>query len=146
MKKSEKSMRTATGELYLAAYGFSFRIGLTLLALAASVVVVATALTDNESPGAEPLFSMAAMLFAVLALGLVATLWRNRVSFRKDELVITSMRGTVKKSYYDLVQVDRTADALELHFKDGSKARINRHMANLTIIAALLSRKSNMQC
>jgi hypothetical protein len=56
------------------------------------------------------------------------------------------VRGPLRgewKAYSDLVAVVRETDSIDLKFRDGAKASINCHMADLAAVRALVAARSS---
>jgi hypothetical protein len=130
-------------DILVAAYGRRFRLAWSVMFGMATAVVVGAAVADESTASSpEPMFMIAAVIFFLLAGGLLLTIWRSRISFKDDGMLISRPWSTIWKTYDDLIGVGRTADRVDLRFGDGSKVSINRHMANISLVYSLLTAKA----
>lgn len=129
-------------DLYIASYGLRFKLALSALVGIATVVVVAAALGDASPSDSEFMFTIAAIVFSLLVGGLLLTIWRTRVTFKETGLLIVSPFRKSWELYGNLTAIGRTAERVDLKFADGSKASLNRHMADLTKVTSILRVKA----
>jgi hypothetical protein len=129
--------------ILIAAYGRWFRLVWSAMVGMATALIIVTAVADESAPSsAEPMFTIAATVYFLLAGGFLLTIWRSRVSFKDEGMLISRPWNTIWKAYDDLAAVSQTADRVDLRFRDGSKASINRHMADLSQVQSLLALKA----
>lgn len=130
-------------DILVASYGIRFRLIWSVMAATATAVVVGAAVADAAATShPEPIFTIAATVFFVLTGGLLLTVWRDRISFKDDGMRISRRWSTVWKAYDDITAIGRAPDRVDLGFRDGSKASINRHMADLSQVLSLLTVKA----
>jgi hypothetical protein len=129
-------------DLYIASYGLRFKLALSALCGVATVIVVAVAFGDASPSGSDFMFTVAAIVFSLLVGGLLLTIWRTRVTFKENGLLIVRPFRKSWELYGDLASIGRTAETVDLRFVDGSKASLNRHMADLASVTSILSVKA----
>ena len=133
----------ATPDILVAAYGRWFRLVWSVMGGIAAAGVVGAAVADESAPSsAEPMFTIAATVFFLLAGGFLLTIWRSRISFKEEGMFISRPWSTIWREYDDLATIGRTQDRVDLRFVDGSQVSINRHMADLSQVQSLLAVKA----
>ena len=140
-QKSQKENQSNPPELYVASYGLGFKSALSALALGAMLILVLAAVSEWPSADADLTFQIVAVPAIVLETWFLLGLWRRRIVFREDGMVISSSFKTAWKSYNEVRDIRQTADKLEVRFVDGSTTSIDLHMANLISVAVLLDMK-----
>lgn len=129
--------------LCVASYNLKIKLGLSILVAIAALIIVGAELKDPTSPSSsELLFVICAILFSLLAFGLLLTIWRDRVLFGEEGMLISHVFKTYWKPYRDLAAVRGTDHRVDLKFSDGSKIIINRHMGDLALVSSVLRAKA----
>ena len=133
-------MSSPSSDILAASYSFKYKLGITSLVAAAGIIAAATAIMDRSGP--DPMFTTALCLFAALSFWLLLNIWRKRVLFQGDRIFVRGPLRAVWRTYDEIVSVARQTDSLDLKFRDGGKASINRHMADLAAVRALVAARS----
>ncbi|GIU78543.1 MAG: hypothetical protein KatS3mg005_1781 [Bryobacteraceae bacterium] len=133
-----------TPDILVAVYSRLFRLVWSAMVGMATAIIIGAAVADAPAPSTtEPIFTIVATGYILLAGGFLLSIWRSRVSFKEEGMLITRpLKSAIWRTYDDIAAIELTAERVDLRFSDGSKASINRHMADLSQIQSLLAAKA----